>query len=142
MSLAPHPGSSPSSFASTSDTRSNETRAVTHPASGAVQGDGAIMPVLLHENGLPNNVVREVCASAWRAEAAHGAAFRLLRGHSMSPSVPPGLRRISSLGTTVTVANWSVTIGRVPGSVASAGGGRLKSVGRRLPVGWRFAKRD
>ena len=33
-----------------------------------------------------------------------------------SPSVAPPLRRISSLGTTVTVANWSVTIGSVPGS--------------------------
>src|SRR5919201_132779 len=35
--------------------------------------------------------------------------------NSMSPTVPPVLRRISSLGTTVTVANWSVTIGSVPG---------------------------
>jgi hypothetical protein len=45
--------------------------------------------------------------------------------------VAPGLRRISSLCTTVTVANWSVTIGRVPGSVASAGGGARA---RRAPV--------
>src|SRR5262245_15366460 len=49
--------------------------------------------------------------------------------NSMSPSVPPGLRRISSLGTTVTVANWSVTIGRVPGSVASAGAAGACSAG-------------
>ena len=31
--------------------------------------------------------------------------------NSRSPSVAPALRWISSLGTTVTVANWSVTIG-------------------------------
>lgn len=31
-----------------------------------------------------------------------------------SPSVEAALRRISSFGTTVTVANWSVTIGSVP----------------------------
>jgi hypothetical protein len=49
--------------------------------------------------------------------------------NSMSPSVPPGLRRISSLGTTVTVANWSVTIGSVPGSVASGGAGGACSAG-------------
>ena len=34
--------------------------------------------------------------------------------NSTSPSVEPGLRWISSRGTTVTVANWSVTIGSVP----------------------------
>ena len=34
--------------------------------------------------------------------------------NSTSPRVEPGLRWISSLGTTVTVANWSVTIGSVP----------------------------
>ena len=34
--------------------------------------------------------------------------------NSRSPSVLPGLRWISSLGTTVTVANWSVTIGSAP----------------------------
>src|SRR2546423_5768235 len=31
-----------------------------------------------------------------------------------SPSVLPGVRRNSSFGTTVTVANWSVTIGSTP----------------------------
>jgi hypothetical protein len=33
---------------------------------------------------------------------------------SKSPSVDAPLRRISSFGTTVTVANWSVTIGSTP----------------------------
>src|SRR3979409_1435871 len=54
--------------------------------------------------------------------------------NSTSPKVEPGLRWISSLGTTVTVANWSATIGNVPcigvsdgaagaAGTASAGGG-------------------
>ena len=43
--------------------------------------------------------------------------------NSTSPSVLPVLRRISSFGTTVTVANWSVTIGSVPGAGAAAAGG-------------------
>ena len=41
--------------------------------------------------------------------------------NSTSPKVEPGLRWISSLGTTVTVANWSVTIGNAPCSGISAG---------------------
>ena len=41
--------------------------------------------------------------------------------NSRSPSVSRRLRRISSFGTTVTVANWSVTIGSVPCSGASDG---------------------
>src|SRR4051812_46784693 len=42
--------------------------------------------------------------------------------NSRSPNVLLTLRRSSSLGTTVTVANWSVTIGSVPGKAASAAG--------------------
>ena len=34
--------------------------------------------------------------------------------NSRSPSVDAPLRRMSSLGTTVVVANWSMTIGSVP----------------------------
>jgi hypothetical protein len=41
--------------------------------------------------------------------------------NSTSPNVEPGLRWISSLGTTVTVANWSVMIGNAPCSGISAG---------------------
>src|SRR4051794_22772048 len=41
--------------------------------------------------------------------------------NSTSPKVEPGLRWISSLGTTVTVANWSVTTGSVPCIDASDG---------------------
>jgi hypothetical protein len=41
----------------------------------------------------------------------------------MSPRVAPPRRRSSSLGTTVTVANCSVTIGRVPAGGASATSG-------------------
>ncbi len=40
--------------------------------------------------------------------------------NSRSPSVDAPLRRISSFGTTVTVANWSVTTGNVPCSPPSA----------------------
>ncbi|MGX1009552.1 hypothetical protein AB7M69_003909 [Bradyrhizobium japonicum] len=43
--------------------------------------------------------------------------------NSRSPSWPPPSRRISSFGTTVTVANWLVTIGSTPcwGAAAVAG---------------------
>jgi hypothetical protein len=41
--------------------------------------------------------------------------------NSTSPKVEPGLRWISSLGTTVTVANWSVTMGSAPCIAASDG---------------------
>ena len=58
--------------------------------------------------------------------------------NNRSPSVLAALRLISSLGTTVTVANWSVTIGRVPGSESpsddvTGGGarGRLERPARR-----------
>ncbi len=44
-----------------------------------------------------------------------------------SPSVDAPLRRNSSFGTTVTVANWSVTIGIVPTNV---------SVRRQGAAGW------
>ena len=44
--------------------------------------------------------------------------------NNRSPNVPPALRLISSVGTTVTVANWSVTIGNVPSSGTSGGRGR------------------
>ena len=40
-----------------------------------------------------------------------------------SPKVDAPLRRNSALGTTVMVANWSVTIGIVPCSVSGAGAG-------------------
>ena len=40
-----------------------------------------------------------------------------------SPSVPPGNRSSSSRVTTVTVANWSATIGSQPGGSAAAAGG-------------------
>ena len=60
---------------------------------------------------------------------------------SRSPSVLDGVRRSSSFGTTVTVANWSVTIGSAPmsgasgvttssGAVGAAGGaGRGRTIG-------------
>src|SRR5882724_6446594 len=43
--------------------------------------------------------------------------------NNRSPSVLAGVRRSSSFGTTVTVANWSVTIGSAPSGGASTGGG-------------------
>src|SRR4029077_7536430 len=48
----------------------------------------------------------------------------VMRGleNSTSPSVPPRARRSSSLGTTVTVANWSTTIGSVPACGAATTG--------------------
>ncbi len=44
--------------------------------------------------------------------------------NNRSPSVLAGVRRSSSFGTTVTVANWSVTIGSAP----SSGAGRRHGV--------------
>src|SRR6266481_8392495 len=43
--------------------------------------------------------------------------------NNRSPSVLDDVRRNSSFGTTVTVANWSVTIGSTPGCEASVAGG-------------------
>ena len=42
--------------------------------------------------------------------------------NNRSPSVLAGVRRSSSFGTTVTVANWSVTIGSTPGCGVSGTG--------------------
>ena len=53
---------------------------------------------------------------------------------SRSPSVLAPLRRISAFGTTVTVANWSVTTGRVPGCGVSATGAGAGSVGAAAGV--------
>src|SRR5947207_6810280 len=55
-----------------------------------------------------------------------------------SPSVPLGrLLRSSSIGTTVTVANWSVTIGSVPGcgAVTTGSGGGGGAAGARGAAG-------
>src|SRR6266542_3770576 len=50
--------------------------------------------------------------------------------NNKSPSVLAGVRRNSSFGTTVTVANWSVTIGRTPaGGISAAGGVAACSTG-------------
>src|SRR6266581_735999 len=51
--------------------------------------------------------------------------------NSTSPIVLPPLRRSSSLGSTVTVANWSTTIGSVPddGIATGATGGGVGAVG-------------
>ena len=59
--------------------------------------------------------------------------------NSRSPSVAAPLRRISSFGTTVTVANWSVTMGKVPGSDAGDGVAGCATAGpaSELLVAWR-----
>ena len=49
--------------------------------------------------------------------------------NSTSPSVEPGLRCSSSRGTTVTVANWSVTIGSVPCSAGAASAAGCRAIG-------------
>src|SRR5262245_16614125 len=49
--------------------------------------------------------------------------------NSRSPSVELPLRLISSLGTTVTVANWSVTTGSVPCAGACGAGGAAGAAG-------------
>src|SRR3954454_19124558 len=50
--------------------------------------------------------------------------------NNRSPSVLVGLRRSSSVGTTVTVANWSATIGSTPAcGTSGAGGGASATVG-------------
>src|SRR5215470_2593587 len=46
-----------------------------------------------------------------------------------SPSVELPLRLISSLGTTVTVANWSVTTGNVPGAGTCGAAGAVGAAG-------------
>src|SRR5215468_5793231 len=55
-----------------------------------------------------------------------------------SPSVAPPERRSSSLGTTVTVANWSVTTGSTPccgdGAEGADGAGCARGAGPRLVV--------
>ena len=58
-----------------------------------------------------------------------------------SPSVLAPLRRISSFGTTVTVANWSVTIGIVPGSGPSDAGVGADCVGAGSPGAGRVGAR-
>jgi len=66
-----------------------------------------------------------------------------------SPSVLAGVRRNSSFGTTVTVANWSVTIGKAPisgvtviwsgaagaGAAGAGGGFGRGAAGRRMGLG-------
>ena len=59
--------------------------------------------------------------------------------NSRSPSVLDGVRRSSSFGTTVTVANWSVTIGSAPASegsgVTTSSRGAGAGCGRTIGLG-------
>jgi hypothetical protein len=52
-----------------------------------------------------------------------------------SPIVEAGLLRNSGVGTTVTVANWSVMMGSVPGRVGGSRGGVVLGAGGGVLVG-------
>ena len=76
-----------------------------------VEGGGGVFAVWygLHDRGAQQRHGLRLDAPGANEDAVMPGLFS-----RRSPSVVAPLRRTSSLGTTVTVANWSVTIGSVP----------------------------